>query len=325
MSTLDVSDPTIRMSGLGGSDAATAVGKNPYKTALELYLEKAGEIPDTFEGNEATKWGNILEEPVAQAYAEATGSKVARVNRTLRNEAYPWAFAHVDRRVLNTNPTKGLEVKTGGFYSMKDWGDEGTDEVPLHYLLQVQHYLGVTGWSGMDVAALLNTSDFRIYVVPRNETLIAVLMEKEAEFWRRVQERDPPEPQTLGDCDLRWSKSLGEVAYADDGIRDAVLRLAALKAEIKELTAAATDERIAISKAIGDAESLVHKSDPSKAIVTWKSSRSFDERFFREAHPDLWEEHSRPKLDRKSLEKAERKLYAEFKSLGGSRRFLLKV
>lgn len=32
----------VRKTGIGGSDAAAAVGLNPYKSQLELWLEKAG-------------------------------------------------------------------------------------------------------------------------------------------------------------------------------------------------------------------------------------------------------------------------------------------
>lgn len=54
----------VRKGGIGSSDAAAAVGMNPYKSPLELWLEKTGRAT----GNEAgidtdspMYWGTLLE------------------------------------------------------------------------------------------------------------------------------------------------------------------------------------------------------------------------------------------------------------------------
>lgn len=55
----------IRKQGIGSSDAAAAVGLNPYKSQLELWLEKTGrdtKLPKTDPHDEEspTYWGNVL-------------------------------------------------------------------------------------------------------------------------------------------------------------------------------------------------------------------------------------------------------------------------
>jgi len=57
-----------RLRGIGGSDVGAALGVSPWKTQLELWSEKAGLVPDDFDGNEFTYWGEQLEQIVMERY-----------------------------------------------------------------------------------------------------------------------------------------------------------------------------------------------------------------------------------------------------------------
>lgn len=48
-----------RSKGLGGSDAACICGLNKYKSPVELWMEKTGQIKPK-EAGEAAYWGTIL-------------------------------------------------------------------------------------------------------------------------------------------------------------------------------------------------------------------------------------------------------------------------
>lgn len=65
-----------RISYIGGSDFSTVLDINPYKKRIELVLEKAGIITSTFEGNEATKRGEELENNIIELFENITGIKV---------------------------------------------------------------------------------------------------------------------------------------------------------------------------------------------------------------------------------------------------------
>ena len=58
-----------RMKGIGGSDAAAAIGVSRWKSPLQLYLEKSGEIEQP-EAGEAAYWGNVLEAVVADEFTK---------------------------------------------------------------------------------------------------------------------------------------------------------------------------------------------------------------------------------------------------------------
>jgi len=178
-----------RKRGVGASEAAAVLGLNPYCSPLEVYLRKTGELPDVAE-NAAMRWGTKLEEAIAQAYTEETGEPV-EAQPLVRSDEWPWMFATVDRLSAGG---RVVEIKNVGARMAEQWGDPGTDDVPVPYLLQVNHQLAVTGRRFADLAVLIGGSDFRIYPLERNNRLIDAMVAAERAFWERVERRQPPEP-----------------------------------------------------------------------------------------------------------------------------------
>jgi len=64
--------------------------------------------------------------------------------------------------------------------------------VPTEYLLQVQHYLSVTGYNGAYIAVLIGGNTFKQKFIERDEELISMLIRYESDFWMRVQDDVPP-------------------------------------------------------------------------------------------------------------------------------------
>lgn len=180
----------IRGNGIGSSDAAAAVGISPYKSPLELWLEKTGrQEPPDLAANDAVFWGATLEHIIASVYAERTGVKVRRLNAVLQHPESPFMLANLDRVVQHPTDNNGiLEVKTAGLHSAQFW-EEG---VPDNYQCQVLHQLAVTGKEWCDVAVLIGGQDFRVYRVVRDNDKIADLIRREAMFWQCVIDDVPP-------------------------------------------------------------------------------------------------------------------------------------
>lgn len=279
-----------RLTGIGGSDAAAIVGLNPWQSSYNLFLQKTGKIaPDDLSANAAVTWGTKLEDVVADHYAEVTGATVHRVNRTLRHPHYPYMMAHLDRRIVGDK--KGLEVKTAGAFaaSSEEWGASGTDEIPAHYLCQVQHYMAVTGYVEFDLAALIGGRDFRIYTIPRHEQMIAGLIAAEADFWRRVCENDPPSPRTADEARDRWPQAKELQVQASPEIERAVSDLRALKGDLKALEERREALSAQIMVAMRDGDTLMAGA---RKLATWKSqtSRRFNAAAFEATHADLYEQ-----------------------------------
>lgn len=118
-----------RQSGIGGSDASAVAGINPWKTAVQVYIDKKQEEVKEVKSFRM-ELGNRLEGFVAELFTEETGLKVRNVNGILANEKYPFAFANIDRAIVGEKAF--LECKTTNSYAAKDW----ENGIPAHYEIQ---------------------------------------------------------------------------------------------------------------------------------------------------------------------------------------------
>ena len=149
-----------RKSGIGGSDVASIMGLSPWKDANAVYLEKRGEIePDDIGGKEFVHFGNVLEQVVADEYTRRTGEKLQKRNEMLRHPKYEFLLANIDRKIGGRPAV--FEAKTADKWSRGKWGEDGSDEIPDYYRVQVEHYFNVTGYDEGVLAVLIGGNEFR--------------------------------------------------------------------------------------------------------------------------------------------------------------------
>ena len=185
---------TVRRQGIGSSDAAAAVGLNPYKSQLQLWMEKTGRdgalpVVDPKDDQSPMYWGTLLEPIVAAHYTRRSGHRVRRVNAVLQHPEHSWMLANIDREVVGASDVQILECKTAGIHGARLW----RDGVPEYVQLQVMHQLAVTGKQAADVAVLLGGQELQVFRIERDDTLIAQLVALEQQFWGYV-ERDQQPP-----------------------------------------------------------------------------------------------------------------------------------
>lgn len=166
-----------RRKGIGGSDAATIVGLNPYNSLFALYADKIGKLPPK-EDTEVMRQGRDFEEYVAKRFCEATGKKVRRRNYMFRSDEHEFMQADVDREIIGENA--GLECKTTSVYNKSDFEN---GEIPLYYYVQMTHYMAVMGYDRMYLAVLVLSKAFHWFVVERDEDEIKSLVSAEKRFW----------------------------------------------------------------------------------------------------------------------------------------------
>lgn len=178
-----------RRLGIGGSDAGTICGLNPYGSLIELWADKTGRMPAK-DDNEAMRIGRDLEEYVASRFTEATGKKVRRRNAMFCHDEYDFITANIDREIIGENA--GLECKTTSVLSKVDY--EG-GSIPLHYLAQCRHYMNVMAFEKMYLAVLILGKGFFWYEIPYDKTENETLLSMEVDFWKKHIEPDiRPEP-----------------------------------------------------------------------------------------------------------------------------------
>jgi putative phage-type endonuclease len=238
-----------RQTGIGGSDVAAIVGKDPYgRTAADVYDEKIGEVVDG-EPSPAMLRGRYLEPVAVQLYQELTGRALRR-QPMRRHREFPFMIANVDRQILANSDDRGtgiLEVKCPGvamFAKMKAHGlHEGLS-------LQLQHYLTVLGYQWGSFA-LFNAERWALihFDVEVDPAWSEVLVEKEAAFWRKVENRERPVveevsnlpaiPEVKGEVVLRndeqWAVTVTGLVEANALRRTADEIYEVAKDQVKEL------------------------------------------------------------------------------------------
>jgi putative phage-type endonuclease len=265
-----------RKSGIGSSDAAAAVGLNPYKSKLELWMEKTGRDtnlpkPDPNDDTSPMYWGTLLEMFVAAHYTKKTGNKVRRINAVLQHPEYAWMLANLDREVTGSAEVQILECKTAGMNGAKLW----RDGVPEYVQLQVLHQLAVTGKQAADVAVLICGNEFRTYRIERDDVLIARLIQLEAEFWQYV-ETDMAPPADGSDSaatalQALYPQDCGQVLNLseDTGMSFIFADLVSVRASIASQSALESKLKQSIQQRMGDSSKAVFEGGE----VTWRRSK----------------------------------------------------
>jgi len=177
-----------RKLGIGGSDASVVCGINKYKSPVELWMDKTGQIPPQ-EAGEAAYWGTQLESIVRAEFTKRTGIEVTKPSVITQSEEHPFMLANLDGTCeVPDVGTCVFEAKTASAYKAGKW----EDTIPDEYMCQVQHYMAVTGYQGAYIAVLIGGNTFKWKFVERDEELISMLIELETAFWNHVQDGTPP-------------------------------------------------------------------------------------------------------------------------------------
>jgi putative phage-type endonuclease len=209
-----------RRTGIGGSDAAAALGQSPHMTALELYHIKLGTpLAPRETDDERTSFGQLMENVIAQQYARRFEVKLRRKNTIVRHPKYPWMLANVDR--LIEGKRKGVEIKNVDSIAYRfndEWGEPGSDQVPTPYLLQTAHYMAALDYPEWDLAACVGGNRLEVYHIVRDRELEEMLIDGEQAFWQRVITGEPPEldynhATAIGFMKRLYSGTSGETIY----------------------------------------------------------------------------------------------------------------
>lgn len=229
-----------RREGLGASDISTIFGLNRWQSSVGLWGIKTG-LKDSFEGNEATRTGELLEPYVLSLLASHTGYELADGLAFARHA--DWSAGcrlqvNTDGHLIGPAGSYVAEVKTAG-------SDPGS--VYLSYWLQVQACLCATVGAGAWLGFLYGPRDrklwfaqgwelsdllcFKAWFIPPCPHAQGIMQVGVARWWRYVTERTPPDGRGIaGGVRLmalwkEWQKSpAGQPVPADWRQRGRVVR-----------------------------------------------------------------------------------------------------
>jgi putative phage-type endonuclease len=202
-----------RQHGIGASEAAAVLGLSPWESRFSLHWRKRGVLGGVDE-TEQMRWGTILEAPIAAEFARRHPTvRVERVGLCAHVDR-PWQLATPDRLLIDPDegcdcPAAGcrrtgvctaggavtavLECKIDDAHHAYAWGDEGSDDIPVHYRCQVLQQLDVLGAELAYLAVLIGGTDYREYLVEYDEAEAKLIRDADAAFWADVQAERPPD------------------------------------------------------------------------------------------------------------------------------------
>lgn len=182
----------FRKTKIGSSEAPIIMGESPWKTPEQLWEEKMGLKESSYE-NAAMQRGKQLEAQARKAFEQETGLVVWP--NVLIHPEHEFIIASLDG--ITMDGQAAVEIKCSG---EKTHQMALSGEIPKHYQVQMQHQLAGTGLQEMFYFSFDGQRGVSLKV-QRDDALITVLLEKEREFFRCMQESTPPQTQR---SDLPW-------------------------------------------------------------------------------------------------------------------------
>lgn len=205
---LDLRTSFFTQGMVGGSDIATILHENPYKSAIELFYQAIGFTPVFDMLNEKMVWGTELEDPIAEMYKYYDSqtsdwvenyklglkvNRVRRVNALVTNDRYPAMFANIDREVPASKMI--IEIKNMNGFVLDSYKEAPTHEmfllcpigVPTGYYCQLQQYMMVLAKEKGRFVFLRDGGQMIIHDIEPDEYLWAKMNEASIDFQARVE------------------------------------------------------------------------------------------------------------------------------------------
>jgi predicted phage-related endonuclease len=285
-----------RTQTIGGSEAASACGVDPYRSRIMLWAEKSGRVER--EQAEHMLWGNLLE-PVIFAELERRGYEVMPAPADGFREG--WLTGHPDGFIPIDGEAGILEVKTAGAWSAQAWHEEAG--APLPYLMQLHHYFALTSREVGLLACLVGGQRLELRTVERDDAVIARMLELEGEFLDYLKRDEPPPPNGSDSANdalralypeggggvVRLDKAHWKIKRELDGLREQEEAIKRQKAEREQR----------LKAFMGDAEEAISPFDTPACKWTAYERTSLDTKALKAARPEVYSEFATTKTLRR--------------------------
>jgi predicted phage-related endonuclease len=204
----------LRVNDLTSTDVASLFNLSPYKTNFELYWEKKQGERVQLADNERMLWGRRLQDAIAQGIAEDHGLIVRPMLEYVRipdmriGSSFDWAIEGVREgspfaRTFELYGPGILEIKNVDWLAFRNgWVvDDGFIEAPPHIEIQTQHQQLVADRRWSIIGALVGGNRYELLERLADDAVHAGIIARAAEFWRSIDENNPPDPVMPDDAE----------------------------------------------------------------------------------------------------------------------------
>lgn len=309
-----------RKDGIGGSDCSAVLGFNKWRTPIDVWIDKTN--PDMIQSitNTSMQIGHLAEQTIVKPlFVEQEEKKVIEDHKIRIHPEHDILRANLDGVVVDYGEGPGVwEGKT----ILDRVLDSEKGVYPVAYYLQCQHNMMVTGYSFAWLSMWIKDRDTVVnHYIPRNDKLIAEIMEKELDFWDRhvIGGECPP---AINDDDLKkiYDESKPTKKEATPQIVEDAIRLQEVKDQIGELEDEKGMLEFNIKEFMEDNEVLEFNG---QTLCTYKSSYTFDEDTLEKDDPELYGKYveEQPVFNKTKFRKENQPVYDAYKTKPRSRSF----
>jgi putative phage-type endonuclease len=282
---------------LGGSDLGALLGLSKYRTAVDVWLEKTGKHL-SYQDSLPLRFGKFAEAFVAQEYANLTGHHLVQHEDAVTHPQHNYLQGHIDRFIHQCDEplfdaqgkclAQGLlECKTANPFAKQEWGDAGSDQVPLPYLIQCAWYLLLTQVPHCDVAVLFGNAELRVYQIPRDPELEILLLDHAVRFWEDHVLKDiPPAAKCEADYQHVFARGSQRIIEASPEIANLIDELLRVQEHIEQQEHQVSQMKQRVMGVMEDAEIL---NFDGKVLATWKAPKPsvrLDAKRLTKEHPE---------------------------------------
>lgn len=267
-----------RKKGIGGSDVGAIIGVSPYRSRLDVWLDKTnkgGEVADNY----AMARGRAMEPFIREWFVHETGLTVNVIeDYTAQHKEYPFLRASYDGV---TSDDAILEIKT-----MNQWVAK-KGELPKSYYWQLQHYMFVSGlkhgYFAVDAAGV-----FTLEKVEFDNDYINVVLPQLIAFWHYVQTDTAPPAQKRDNIEptIDDRVSSEEVLPIIDALKE-------VKARIKQLQKEQEQYEDKVLEHLNGHTTLTDGYGNVLATHKVVSTNRFDSARFKKEQADLYKQYTK--------------------------------
>lgn len=190
-----------RMKGIGGSDISAIMGVNPWKSPLDVYLDKVGES-EPLQDNFPMRLGRAMEVTLRESFAELHESFIEHSTDDLMMIFEDGIFYHHPDGVIENLLSSGLsllwEAKSSSRYGAWKVGP------PPEVIAQCQWGLMISELPKCVVSLSLGSREYREFEILPDKSMWAEMAMAASKFWEcNVLLHDPPDPSG-SDSDRVW-------------------------------------------------------------------------------------------------------------------------
>lgn len=267
---LTIEQQKKRQNCIGGSDMAIILGLSKYKTPYQLWCEKKGIIEPTLEQTQLQYWGSQIEPLIRQEFSKRNNVDVETPQEAITHPFFNHLSGNLDGFIPAWNSI--FEAKCSHAFMSSYWGDDGSNIVPLEYLVQVAFYTSIMNADSAHIAVLIGGNDYREFKYYRDLELERTILDAACAFWVTVQNDLPPPATAMVDIKIMYPQHTeGKTIAANSEISEYFSKIVDVKAQLKKLQEIENDYKFKIVNYMADAECLVDAD--GKPLATYKTSK----------------------------------------------------